>query len=86
MVTTTEPAEKLPFLGMVTNIDRFLTTLEKDQTFKYSSAYTFSYIKRIAANRGIEVEKVVNKRLIKVIKNKITDPQMFHFDEKYIDA
>lgn len=87
--------KKIPFLNMIINKNKFFDTIQTGELFKFSNAYGIGYVIRTAANRGVTVEHCkkgspenvkYGSRTMKVIRNKLNDSQIFHFDSQYLDT
>jgi len=79
-----KPKRKLPYYSMLTNGNKFFRSLRQGDVFKYSDLFSFEAIRKRADRRGIVV-KNEGGNIVIVVKNRLFDPQPFHFDEKLID-
>ncbi len=85
--------KEIPFLSITTNMNKFFDNIQPGEIFKFSTCYDFEYVIKIAADRGVIVKYCKSEstkydhgsRIMKVIKNKLHEPQIFHFDTKYLD-
>ena len=86
--------KKVSRLGMVVNKNIFFSKLRNGDIFTYSCCFDFKYVKGAALRRGIIIEDCSPASLeyrthgcytVKVVGNKFTDSQIFHFEPKFLD-
>lgn len=86
--------KKPKHLGILSDRDKFFFSLMKGNILTYSSVWTYGEIQYMAKTRGITIEKFSESspeyqkhgsRCAKVLKNKLHDKQMFHFDVEQLN-
>ncbi len=86
--------KKIPFFSLITKRDKFFDDIKTSELFTFSTSFDILFMIKIAANRGVTVEYCkegspenlkYGPRTMKVIRNKLNDSQIFHFDLKYLD-
>jgi hypothetical protein len=87
--------KKIPFLSLIINRNKFFDDIKTGEIFTFSTSFDILYVIKIARNRGVTVEYCkagspedlkYGSRTMKVIRNKLNDSQIFHFDTKYLDT
>ncbi len=86
----------IPFLGAndMDVLDGFFNRLKAGDIFNYASGFLYQEVEKMAERRGMEVQycppstaEYINHgdMTVKVVRNKLTQEQIFHFDLEMLD-